>query len=308
MDLRHLELLRDLADHGTLAAVAAATHRTPSAVSQQLRTAEREIGVRLVEPDGRRLRLTPEGRLLAAGADEVGEVLARVHGRLDELVGTPAGTVSIGTLPSAGEALLPGLLQRLSSTQIHLEIDDFDVPEAEFAVRARDVDVVVAHSLTPGAASVQDGLVRRVIAREPIDVALPASHPLAGRATLRPADLAGTTWVGVPVGYPFDTVMGSIERDLGATLERRYRLRDNRLVESLVASGEGLGLLPRFTTRSRQGVVIRPLQGVRAHRSIFALSRRERHERLAVRTVVDLLVEVGHDLVRARGEAATREG
>ena len=52
MDVRHLDLLRELRDRGTLAAVAAATHRTPSAVSQQLRTAERESGpsIRAIKP------------------------------------------------------------------------------------------------------------------------------------------------------------------------------------------------------------------------------------------------------------------
>lgn len=65
MDVRHLELLRELGQRGTLAAVAEATYRTPSAVSQQLRTAERDLGVPLVEPVGRGLRLTAEGQLLA---------------------------------------------------------------------------------------------------------------------------------------------------------------------------------------------------------------------------------------------------
>jgi DNA-binding transcriptional LysR family regulator len=50
MNVVHLQLLRELSIRGSLAAVAAATHRTPSALSQQLRTAEREIGVKLVEP------------------------------------------------------------------------------------------------------------------------------------------------------------------------------------------------------------------------------------------------------------------
>ena len=58
MDLRHLELLRELADRGTVTAVAQATFRSPSAVSQQLHTAERAFQATLVEPDGRRLRLT----------------------------------------------------------------------------------------------------------------------------------------------------------------------------------------------------------------------------------------------------------
>ena len=71
MDVRHLQLLRELDDRGSVTAVAAATHRTVSAVSQQLRTAQRSAGMALVEPDGRGIRLTEAGRLLAAGAVEV---------------------------------------------------------------------------------------------------------------------------------------------------------------------------------------------------------------------------------------------
>lgn len=67
MELRHLELLRDLANYGSVSAVARATHRTPSAVSQQLKTVQRDLGVALVEHSGRGVRLTEAGRLLADG-------------------------------------------------------------------------------------------------------------------------------------------------------------------------------------------------------------------------------------------------
>ena len=67
MDQRHLTLRRELAARGSVTAVAAATHRTGSAVSQQLRTAERDLGLPLVEPAGRGIRLTDAGRLLAEG-------------------------------------------------------------------------------------------------------------------------------------------------------------------------------------------------------------------------------------------------
>ncbi|GAB96800.1 DNA-binding transcriptional LysR family regulator [Kineosphaera limosa] len=110
MDVRHLELLRELSVRGTLAAVAQATHRTPSAVSQQLKTAERELRVPLVEPYARGVRLTDAGRILAEGADEVLAALAEVRARLEASRGEPSGVVRIGTLPSAGEALLPGLV------------------------------------------------------------------------------------------------------------------------------------------------------------------------------------------------------
>ena len=298
MDVAHLELLRDLAARGSLAAVATATHRTPSAVSQQLRTAEREVGVSLVERVGRGLRLTAEGRLLADSADEVTDVLARIGARLDAQVGQLRGTVSSGTLPSAGTALLPPLLTRLRGTEISLDLDDFDLAEADYAARTLDVDVVVAHSLTGRFPPGTEGLACRVLAREPIDVALPAGHPLAEHDRLRPAQLRGTTWIGVPEGYPFDTILQEVERRNGERLERWVRLRDNRMIESLVREGAGLALLPRFTTRTDDGLLTRPLVGVRSGRTISALCRRDRYARLVVRRVVDELVAIGADLSR----------
>ncbi|WP_229054740.1 LysR family transcriptional regulator [Aeromicrobium sp. Leaf350] len=296
MDVRHLELLRELGERGTLAAVAAATHRTPSAVSQQLRTAEREMGVALVEPHSRGVRLTGAGQILAEGAGDVSAAIARVQARLDASLGEPRGAVTIGTLPSAGEALLPGLVDRLQGSAIQLLVDDFDLAEADFATRANDVDIVIAHSLAGDVPQGADGLVSTPLVREPIDVALASDHPLAAHDRLAPEDLVGSTWIGVPVGYPFDSILTAMENRTGASLERRLRLRDNHLVEALVASGVGLALLPRFTTRPRPGVVLRPLEEVRAVRSIVALSRPDRAARLAVRTVVDQLLLAGRTL------------
>jgi len=91
MDVRHLALLRELAERGSVTAVAAATHRTVSAVSQQLHAAERDLGIRLVEPDGRGIRLTDAGRLLAEGAAEVETAIARVS-----RVSTSTGAVRPG--------------------------------------------------------------------------------------------------------------------------------------------------------------------------------------------------------------------
>ena len=56
MDVQRLRMLRELADHGTVAAVADVLSMTPSAVSQQLKTLQREAGVTLLEPAGRRVR------------------------------------------------------------------------------------------------------------------------------------------------------------------------------------------------------------------------------------------------------------
>ena len=297
MDVRHLELLRELAGRRTVTAVAAATFRSPSAVSQQLRTAERAFGTPLVEPDGRGLRLTAAGRLLAEGAVEVARTMGRLQRELDDLQGEPTGPVSIAALPSAAELLLPFLLVRCAGTGIDVTLTDADVAEADFADRAADFDLVIGHSLSEVPAGAEH-LVAVRVAAEPLDVAIPAGHRLAGRTSVTAADLAGEAWIGVPIGYPFDTVRIAIENRGGAPLNVVQRIRDNRVVEALVAAGVGCALLPRFTTRPRPDLVTLPLTDVRSVRSIVALGRPDRLERAAVRAAMEALREIGAALGR----------
>src|SRR5690349_23702823 len=130
MDVRHLELLRELAERGSVTSVAHATHRTPSAVSQQLQAAQRDAGVPLVQPSGRGLELTDAGRLLADGGREVAQAPAAVQARWDAFRGQPAGTVSVAALPSAATYLLPGVMADLDGTAIELDCSDVDVAES----------------------------------------------------------------------------------------------------------------------------------------------------------------------------------
>lgn len=296
MDIRHLELLRDLRERGSLAAVAAATHRTPSALSQQLRTAQRAAGTLLVEPDGRRLRLTEAGELLADGADDVTAALARVEARLADHRGRPTGRVSLAGLPSGLTALLPGALALLADSSVDLVVDDRDLAEHDYASAVADADIVVAHSLTSAVPSGSEGLRSVVLAREPLDVALPPDHPLARRTELTPGDVVDEDWIAVPEHYPFDTVLHRIEAVSGRPVTRRLRIRDNHLVAALVAAGEGIALLPRFTTRTADEIVLVPLTGVLSARWIVALSRPDRAERAAVRLVTDRLAAAGEAL------------
>src|SRR5699024_12519600 len=93
--------------------------------------------------------------------------------------------------------------------------------------------------------------------------------PLAGRPLLRPRDLVDPQWIGVPHGYPFDTILGSIEHVTETPLTITQRIRDNRLVEAIVAAGDHIALLPRFTTAT-EGLKLIPLTGVATTRWVVA--------------------------------------
>src|SRR6476660_3422408 len=107
LDVRRLGLLRDLERLGTVTAVARRAHLTPTAVSQQLKTLEREAGASLLRRVGRRVELTD-----AAG--EVEQALERVQARWDDYHGEVRGTVRLSVFPTAAQGLLPHLLTALA--------------------------------------------------------------------------------------------------------------------------------------------------------------------------------------------------
>ncbi|MEV0893785.1 LysR family transcriptional regulator [Promicromonospora sp. NPDC050262] len=298
VDPRHLDLLRELADRGTVTAVAQATHRTPSAVSQQLRTAQRELkGVPLVEPHGRGLRLTEAGRLLADGGRELSRTVAQVQARWDEFMGSASGTVRVATLPSAATVLLPGVLERLASTGVKLECTDLDIAESEYSGMVADHDIVIGHSFTGPVPDGASHLVTEPLLREPLDIALRAGHPLAAKSQVTARDLVAYEWYGVPLGYPFDGLRIAVETTAGRPVRVAQRLRDNRLIEALVAASDRVAVLPRYSTAPGAGLMLRPVHGMDAARWIVAILRPDHAERLAVRTALEAFRAVGLEVV-----------
>src|SRR5207247_579200 len=100
LDLHRLRLLRELNERGTIAAVADALQFTPSAVSQQLATLEREAGVPLLERMGRGVRLTDAALVLVEHAGALLDRADRAEADLAAAAGTVAGRGSIAGFQS----------------------------------------------------------------------------------------------------------------------------------------------------------------------------------------------------------------
>ena len=291
MDVRRLGLLRELSERGSVTAVAQALHLTPSAVSQQLKTLEREAGVPLTERAGRGLVLTTAGHALAETAQDVAVALQRAEASWAEFVEQPRGEVSVTFFPTGGEMLLPGFLARVAGVQgLKIVCTDQDPLLPDFADLTSDHDIAVADApgVLPGWR--ERHLVTVELMREPLDIVLPEGHPLAVKSELTPADVVDENWIGTHDGYPFDRILQRIEVLTGHEAHIVQRFVDNSIVEVLVAAGHGIAILPRFTTRDREnGLVTRPLMGVRSERGIWASMRPDHAVRPSVRLVVDAL-------------------
>src|ERR1700728_4769084 len=122
IDVRRLRLLFELSRRGTITAVAEALAYTPSAVSQQLATLEREAGVTLLERTGRRVALTAAGVVLARYAESVLAVLEEASAALAATRSSLTGPLHIGAFPSAARTILPPALVALGGEHPGLEL------------------------------------------------------------------------------------------------------------------------------------------------------------------------------------------
>lgn len=295
LERAHLTLLRELADRGSVSAAAAATGRTPSAVSQQLKLIQRQVGVVLVERAGRGIRLTDAGQALADGAVAVLTAWAEAEAAWQAYRTEASGLVRIAFFHSAAELLVPGLLDRLRAYPgIALEFGDEDVGQSDFAPLTRDYDIVVAHRSDERRIAGGGRIEVVQLLREPLDVAVPLDHRAAGRASVAPADVINDDWIAPPEGFPIDRVLTAIAAHAGSPARVVLRTTHLPLMERLVAAGHGVALLPRYTTRdhSTGRFALVPLRDLRAGRFIGALARPDRAARQAVRVVLDELAAV----------------
>lgn len=297
MDVRKLTLLRELGDRGSVTAVAEAVFLTPSAVSQQLAALQRTVPVPLTRREGRRLGLTDAGRALAAAGVEVVTALARADAAVEAFLDDPHGTVRVSAFHSAAAAFFPALLSRQGAGRPTVACTDEDVAQEAFGVLTADHDVVIAHRSPHGPGWPASVTVTRLL-DEPLDVALPVGHPLAERAELTAAEVADEPWIAVHEGFPLLGAIEAIGAAAGSTPRVAHRINDVAVAAAVVAAGGGLALVPRHTAPVRADVVLRPLRGVRIGRRVDALSRPERAARRSVATVLDDLVQIGHELER----------
>src|SRR3954454_22040579 len=146
MEARRLKLLLELSRLGSMRAVAEELGYTTSTVSQQLGVLAQEAGAILIEPEGRRVRLTPAGQRLA---DHAVTILAAVDAaRLDlDPAAEPRGTVRVAGFATAMRRSLLPLVDRLrvEHPALLLRIREHE-PDESFALLADDdIDLALVY-------------------------------------------------------------------------------------------------------------------------------------------------------------------
>lgn len=235
--------------HGSIHAAAESLHVTGSAVSQHIRRLERETGCRLVERNGRGIRLTHTGRVLATSAQKMTSVAAQAGRDLATINDLVAGPLRIGAFASALRALMPQTLLALTNRYPRLEpqLWDREVVHMLPELQTEQLDAVVTESWSHAPARIPSGVETRTLVHEQALLAVHHQHPLAHLRQVPVSSLHGLPWASCDVGSDAHQALIQLLHQHSVTdVHVHYRIADYHTQLDLVAAGVATALVPRM--------------------------------------------------------------
>jgi DNA-binding transcriptional LysR family regulator len=288
METRRLELLVALARFGSMREVADELGVTTSTVSQQIAALARETGTALLEPEGRRVRLTPAGRRLA---EHGVTILAAVDAaRLDLDPGAePAGDVRVAGFATAIRRSLLPLLAELDGTRVRLLIAEHEPTEALVLLADDEIDLALVYdyALAPRVIDHRFDVLPLWTARWGLGVP-DGTGPEGATSMEAVGRFRDTDWIVNSRNDADERAVAALAAHTGFAPRVVHRADSLDLVQDLVAAGLGVGLLAE-TTHLRPGVQLLPLRNPDVLLRAFAVTRRGRTAWAPLAMVVERL-------------------
>ena len=284
MDLRRLTLLHELSRLGSMRAVAEELGYTTSTVSQQLSVLAREAGVALIEPTGRRVRLTPAGERLAAHA---GTILAAVDAARADLdpAGEPAGTVRVAGFATAIRRSLLPVVARLSAEHpaVHLRLYEHEPAEAVALLADDEVDLALVYDYELAPVRWDALFAITPLWTSAWDLGVPAADTEQELAAFADAD-----WIVNSRNVADEHVVRLLASLAGFEPRIAHRADSLELVQDLIAGGFGVGLLPAEMPL-REGIGRLPLRDPGVNLRAYLAVRRGRENWPPLRLISSML-------------------
>ncbi|MEI8409549.1 MULTISPECIES: LysR family transcriptional regulator [unclassified Kribbella] len=261
LDLRRLQLLRDVAATGTIAAAAQRAGCTAAAASQQLATLERELGIAVLERSARSVRLTEAGRVLVEHADRLFADLTEAERAVQEVAGLRGGRLRVAAFATAGVSfVVPAMARfRRRHPQVRLSLVEMDPDEALPAVRAGGVDMAVTFEYAPLTRPDLRGLSQLPLYGDPLLLAIPRQRNAPAPARVRLADYAGSDWIAARAPTGLHAVTEEACRSAGFQPRISARVHSYSLALAMVAGGFGVTIVPRLAAEPHRDVVLAPI-------------------------------------------------
>lgn len=241
MDLQVLRAFQAVAEGMTVTEAAARARITQPALSRALRRLEEEVGAELLQRVGRLLRPTPAGRVFKEYVDAALDSYDRGRRAVAEVVDPEAGVVSLAFLHTLGTWLVPKLVTGFRRTLPHVRFELHQHEENGLVQHLLDAtaDLVIT-SGDPG----HPLITWRRLLVEPLWLAVPTGHRLAGRGRVRLAEVAEEPFILLKPGYGLRSVTETLCREAGFTPLVGFEGEEVHTLRGLVAAGLGVSLIP----------------------------------------------------------------
>ena len=277
LDTRRLRVLCEVARYGSFSAAATSLGYTQPAISRQIATLEAELGTLLVRRVPQGAVLTDAGRLLVERAEAIFSRLQDAEAELLALAGLEGGRLRLASFASAAASIVPIAIARFRERYpaVELSIDMSDPIDSIPRLRAGELDMALSHDATfetvdgpaaPVEVEVGDGprggieLVH--LFDDPMYVAMPSGHALAGSGVLDLASFAEEPWMlATTRSCPDSRRFLRACHAAGFEPKIAFQNDDYPAMLGFVAAGVGVALVPEMVTRGvRDDVEIRPLE------------------------------------------------
>src|SRR5712691_8496423 len=241
MDTDALRWLQQVADGTTVTEVSELESVTQSGVSRALARLEAQIGTPLLRRSGRTLRMTHAGAVFKPHLDALLHHLDDGIAAVSQLIDPDTGTVALAFQQSLGTWLVPDLARsfrtahpgiRFRLTQVRDEPNSaaLDGGHTDLELGSRHPHDAQAHT--------------RLIALEPLRLALPREHPLAGRRQIRLAEVAGEPFIGLRSASALRRLTDDLCEQAGFRPAVVFEGDDLSTVRGFVAAGLGVAIVP----------------------------------------------------------------
>ncbi|WP_411732437.1 LysR family transcriptional regulator [Paeniglutamicibacter sp.] len=264
MELRHLEYFIAVAEELSFTAAAERMYVVQSAVSAGVKALERELEATLLDRTSRRVDLSAAGAAFLPHAYATLDAARGARDALAQVQGGLRGTVRVGTMTSVGIIDVPSLLGDYHRRHPNVLLQLSAVPSGSQGL----AEAVAARRLDLAFVSIPGGNPPRVtltdLALEPMDLIVPADHPLAQAPAVAITDLADYNFIDSPVGYGNRAVADRAFAVTGTPRRVTIEVTDIATAPAYVRNGLGIALLPRFALHGINGtqdVAVLPVTG-----------------------------------------------
>jgi DNA-binding transcriptional LysR family regulator len=288
MDLRQLNALLAVADHGSFSAAARALHTVQSNVSTHVARLEKELDAVLI--DRATGRLTEDGEVVAARARRVQAELEAIVADVAALHAEVTGTVRLGIIGTTARWLVPPLVEAMAARhpKVRLVVVDATTSSLVLQLTSGRLDLAVVNLPLPD----PDLTTTHLFDEDRVLVA-PAGHPLYDRDHVGLRDLAAHPLLLEPRGTAFRDELDARCTADGIGLVAQAEVDGMRLLASLAFQGFGAALLPASAAPGWIGgdwrrVAVTGLPG----RSVGVATRKRTRPSAPARVLGEVLVDV----------------